>query len=230
MNSDFPFPIFIADAVPGVLTYFNQSNFAGKLIVFALIVFSLIAWTLMIGKYLELNKLKRKNQWISLNFSKASSVLCVKTSSGPFSDLIENISAIYANFSQSSEDTLNRPLLLAQVESGLHREVAKQSIAYESGMVLLGTIVSGAPFLGLLGTVWGVMDAFGNIALQSSASLQNLAPGVSGALLTTVAALLVAIPSVFGYNYLLSQTKQMIVDLESFASALADKVEVELHK
>ncbi|PWU06292.1 MAG: flagellar motor protein MotA, partial [Verrucomicrobia bacterium] len=96
--------------------------------------------------------------------------------------------------------------------------------------VILGSIISGAPFLGLLGTVWGVMDAFGNIALQSSTSLQNLAPGVSGALLTTVAALLVAIPAVFGYNYLLSQTKQMVVDLENFASALIDQIELELHE
>lgn len=230
MNSHFPFPIYIADTLPGVLTYFNQSNFAGKLIVFALIAFSLVAWSLMIGKYLELSKLKQKNKLISSDFSKASSIHAIKTSSGPFSDLIEKINDIYTTFSQSSDGTLKRSLLLAQVESGLHREVARHSIEYESGMVLLGTIVSGAPFLGLLGTVWGVMDAFGNIALQSSASLQNLAPGVSGALLTTVAALLVAIPSVFGYNYLLGQTKQMIVDLESFASALADKVELELHK
>ena len=73
-------------------------------------------------------------------------------------------------------------------------------------MVMLGSIVTGAPFLGLLGTVWGVMDAFGGMAGAGSASLQGLAPGVSGALLTTVAGLVVAIPSVFGYNYLLQQT------------------------
>ena len=96
-------------------------------------------------------------------------------------------------------------------------------------MVLLGSIVSGAPFLGLLGTVWGVMDAFGSIALQSSANIQTLAPGVSGALLTTVAALLVAIPSVFGYNYLLTQSKIMITDLENFASSFADRIELEAY-
>lgn len=230
MNDIFSFPIFMADAAPGVFTYFNQSNFAGKLIVLALGGFSLIAWTLMIGKYLELSKLRQQNELINSRFSKVSSVLSVQTSSGPFSDLIQKISDIYANFKQSSESNVSRPLLLAQVESGLHREVAKHSLAYESKMVILGSIVSGAPFLGLLGTVWGIMDAFGNIALQSSASIQNLAPGVSGALLTTVAALLVAIPSVFGYNYLVSKTKQMVVDLENFASALADQIELELHQ
>ena len=71
------------------------------------------------------------------------------------------------------------------------------------------------------------MDAFGSIALKSTASIQMLAPGVSGALLTTVAGLLVAIPSVFGYNFLLTQTKIMITELENFASALADRIELE---
>jgi biopolymer transport protein TolQ len=94
-------------------------------------------------------------------------------------------------------------------------------------MVLLGSIVTGAPFLGLLGTVWGVMDAFGGMAGAGSASLQSLAPGVSGALLTTVAGLLVAIPSVFGYNYLLLQTKISVVELENFSSTVADRIELE---
>lgn len=227
MNNFFSSQIFMADA--GVFTYFNQSNFAGKLIVLALIVFSLVAWTLMISKYLELNKLKQQNAFMSLRFNKASSVLSIPINAGPFSELLEQIHSLYTHFIGSKESK-NRALLLAQIENGLHRGVAKHSIAYESKMAILGSIISGAPFLGLLGTVWGVMDAFGNIALQSSTSLQNLAPGVSGALLTTVAALLVAIPSVFGYNYLVSQTKQMVVDLENFASALVDKVELEIQE
>lgn len=225
-----PLPFFLADSSPGVFIYFNQSNFAGKLIVLALVLFSLIAWTLMIGKYLELNKLRQQNALVSSRLNKTASIFSVRDATGPFSDLVKKIADIYRNFGQLEDSSSRKPLLLAQIESGLHREVAKYSIAYESKMVILGSIVSGAPFLGLLGTVWGVMDAFGNVALQSSVSLQNLAPGVSGALLTTVAALLVAIPSVFGYNYLVSKTKQMVVDLENFASTLADQVELELHQ
>ena len=105
--------------------------------------------------------------------------------------------------------------------------MAEVTIQYESKMVLLGSIVTGAPFLGLLGTVWGVMDAFGAVALKSTASIQMLAPGVSGALLTTVAGLLVAIPSVFGYNFLLTQTKIAITEIENYASSLADQIEIE---
>ena len=94
-------------------------------------------------------------------------------------------------------------------------------------MTLLGTIISGAPFLGLLGTAWGVMDCFGSMSGQTSVTLQQLAPGVSGALLTTVAGLVVAIPSVFGYNFLSTKIKKMIVDTENFAGTLSDKIEME---
>ena len=93
-------------------------------------------------------------------------------------------------------------------------------------MYWLATIVSGAPFLGLLGTVWGVMDAFGTMD-AGGATIEHLAPGVSGALLTTVAALCVAIPIVFAYNGLLGMTRAAMTKLENFASNLADRIELE---
>ena len=87
--------------------------------------------------------------------------------------------------------------------------------------------VSGAPFLGLLGTVWGVMSAFSYVALQGSATLDALAPGVSAALVTTVAGLLVAIPSMFGYNWLVHNLRVMTVELDNFAQELISKMETE---
>ena len=70
----------------------------------------------------------------------------------------------------------------------------------ENSMGLLATAVTTAPFLGLLGTVWGVMESFGGMAVTGSAMLSAVAPGISGALLTTVVGLLVALPSAIGYN------------------------------
>jgi biopolymer transport protein TolQ len=94
-------------------------------------------------------------------------------------------------------------------------------------MIFLASIVSGAPFMGLLGTVWGVMTAFDSVSVQQTASIQTLAPGVSAALLTTIAGLLVAIPSLFGYNMLQAKTRTMITEAENFASSLADRIELE---
>ena len=75
--------------------------------------------------------------------------------------------------------------------------------------------------------VWGVMVAFSDVAVQDSATIKTLAPGVSAALLTTIAGLVVAIPSVFGYNFLLGKSKQLVTELENYASSLADRIELE---
>ena len=112
-------------------------------------------------------------------------------------------------------------------------------VALHSGVHLVAQVVQGlfgtvdqavgvvAPFMGLLGTVWGVMDCFGAMSQQTSVTLQQLAPGVAGSLLTTVAGLLVAIPSVFGFNFLTTQIRKMGVEIENFATSLSDRIEIE---
>lgn len=207
-----------------VFTYFDQSNMAGQVIVLLLVVFSLVAWTVMIGKYIDLSRLRAANRAFEDRLRASESVTRIdpkfKSSRGPYAQLArEALTAFHRG--RGGGHTISH------VENAIQRAVSTGCLVYEARMVMLSSIVSGAPFLGLLGTVWGVMDAFGAIAGQSGASIATLAPGVSGALLTTVAGLLVAIPSVFGYNYLLTQSKLMITELENFASNLADRIELE---
>jgi len=227
--------IFLAQAEPNVFTYFGQSNLAGKCIIVALAIFSLLAWTVMIGKYLDLSRLRSLNFSFERKLTDVPSVLELSLGKqaselGPYARLAHSAVSSYRRYAVERMDARTLQIRMGHVENALQRGVAQQTIKYESKMVLLGSIVTGAPFLGLLGTVWGVMDAFGAMAWQDSASLQNLAPGVSGALLTTVAGLLVAIPSVFGYNFLLTQTKLLITELENFASSLADRIELEMQE
>lgn len=227
MNASFTLLPFLAQShAPSVFTYFANSNFAGKIIVLALILFSLAAWTVMIGKYIDLSRLRSLNFNFESKLREVSALTSISLPQnthrlGPYARLVAD--AMDACEHVNEEDNHINP-----IENALQRAVAQQTVTYESKMVFLASIVTGAPFLGLLGTVWGVMDAFGSMNLQSAATLQNLAPGVSGALLTTVAALLVAIPSVFGYNFLLARVKIMITELENFASSLADRFEQEL--
>ncbi len=230
-----PLVTFLAQASnPTIFTYFGQSNLAGKTIIVALAVFSLIAWTVMIGKFLDLKRLRNLNLSFERRISKEPRVLStdVKDGSfgrGPYAYLVSEAVGAYHRYGGDgrTDDMHRASLRMGHVENALQRGVADQTIVYEAKMVMLGSIVTGAPFLGLLGTVWGVMDAFGSVTSQGSATLQSLAPGVSGALLTTVAGLLVAIPSVFGYNYLLTLSKIMTTELENFASMLADRIELE---
>lgn len=218
----------------GLYTYFNQSNAAGKLIILALAVFSACAWAIMIGKHLELRKLRFLNLGFEQSLLRLHSIVdAPSTFRAPkhvpyaslYIDAIEAYHRVQPKEGESPEQL--RAARVEHLENALQRALANKTLAYESSMVFLATIVSGAPFFGLLGTVWGVMDAFGAMGLQASATLQALAPGVSGALLTTVAGLCVAIPSVFGYNYLLSRTRVLVTELENYASALADMIELE---
>ena len=107
------------------------------------------------------------------------------------------------------------------VRAAMERAVGEESLKLESNLILLATAVSGAPFLGLLGTVWGVMDAFSGIAMAGQASLAAMAPGVSGALITTVVGLLVAIPAMFGYNFLTTSIRSQNIQMENFAAECA---------
>ncbi len=115
------------------------------------------------------------------------------------------------------------PAQMRAVDSAMERAVGECSLRLESQMILLATAVSGAPFLGLLGTVWGVMDTFGDVAAAGSANLTAMAPGVSAALITTVTGLLVAIPAMFGYNFLVTSIRGMTVDMDNFAAELSSE-------
>lgn len=219
---------------PNVFTYFAQSNFAGKIVIFILVLCSIVAWTVMLGKYLDLSKLRSQNYRYERGILRERNLIELAPErpgkgAGPYYNMMREALEAFRRYGGdlSQADPHRVTLRMGHVENALQRSVADQIIRYEAKMVVLGSIVTGAPFLGLLGTVWGVMDAFGGMAGAGSASLQSLAPGVSGALLTTVAGLVVAIPSVFGYNFLLQQTKISVVQLENFASQVADRIELE---
>ena len=186
----------------------------------------------MIGKAMELNQLFKLNARFQFTLEQSNSLLELARSkvfsdSVPFAALVKAATHSYFRAVEVDAPGSDRENSVAHAENALQRAEADQSLNYERKMVLLASIVTGAPFMGLLGTVWGVMDAFGAIGMGSTASIASLAPGVSGALLTTVAGLLVAIPSVFGYNFLLSLTKKRIIELENFASSVADRIELE---
>jgi biopolymer transport protein ExbB len=100
----------------------------------------------------------------------------------------------------------------ASLDSGLVRETQNLN----SGLVLLTIAISGGPFLGLLGTVVGVMITFAAIAAAGDVNVNSIAPGIAGALVATVAGLAVAIPALFGYNYLLARVKDATSDMHVF--------------
>src|ERR1017187_5580218 len=112
-----------------------------------------------------------------------------------------------------------------QVRVALERAASTQGLALEKGMIVLSTAVAGGPFIGLLGTVWGVMETFSGIARANAASLTAMAPGVAGALIATVTGLFVAIPAMFAYNYMVTMVRAITQELDAFASEYATAIE-----
>jgi biopolymer transport protein ExbB/TolQ len=112
-----------------------------------------------------------------------------------------------------------------QVRVSLERAASQQGLALEKGMIILSTAVAGGPFIGLLGTVWGVMETFSGIARANAASLTAMAPGVAGALIATVVGLFVAIPAMFAYNYMVTMVRAITQELDAFASEYATAIE-----
>ena len=213
---------------------FMRCDAVGQAITVGLAIASIIAWAVMLGKRNELANLRYLNLAFEQHLRDQRTILDLPESyhnkrSIPYGDLFADALEAYnragmLNEQKGIDDPRSR---LEQAENAIQRALARQILRYESSMIFLASIVSGAPFLGLLGTVWGVMEAFSAVAMQQAASIATLAPGVSAALLTTIAGLVVAIPSVFGYNYLFGSNKRLITELENFASSLADRIELE---
>ncbi len=219
-----------------IIEIFERCGTIDKVIVLGLGAFSLVAWTVMFGKHFELKRLRVLNHAFEMALRDQRTLLDSPESFRnkrhiPYADLFADAVESYWRAATISQErgkaAVNPRARLEHAENAIQRAIARQTLRYESNMIFLASIVSGAPFIGLLGTVWGVMEAFSSIATQQTAGIQQLAPGVSGAMLATIAGLIVAIPSVFGYNLLLGNTRTMITELENYASSLADRIELE---
>lgn len=222
--------------VADVFFAFRESALPGKIIVLVLFAGSIVAWSVMVTKFIELQRATRQSRsFVRMYRDEEHPVAlflkrrrfpesphyrvyeagCLAIG-GEFDAWTDQDSDLFASNVTSVANRLDR-LQLEATRNLLERNVAGQALRLERSMGVLATSVSSAPFLGLLGTVWGVMDAFGGMAATGAATLSAVAPGISGALLTTVVGLLVALPSAVGYNLLTSQVRTLTVEMDNFA-------------
>ncbi len=213
----------IADA--GLFSYFADSNLAGKGVIVVLALLNCWAISIMVNKFADLRRIRSANARDEKRINDLANMMDYQDAnfSGEASPYLHVCSRAMA---AARTGSLDGKVRMNYVENAIRRAITEFEDRYEEKMYWLATIVSGAPFLGLLGTVWGVMDAFGTMD-AGGATIEHLAPGVSGALLTTVTALCVAIPIVFIYNNLSARTRAEMTKLENFASNLADRIELE---
>lgn len=223
-------PLFLPILADGGILYaFQASTLAGKAVIFALFLTSIVSWSVMFTKFRQVRIAEKT----------AKAFLRELRSREHFADLFKEgkilsdcpLYELYVagcrgiQNSMGAKDTLKVSLL----EAALERAVAEQVVLLESQVSILGTAVSAAPFLGLLGTVWGVMDAFSAVAQAQSATIGALAPGIAAALITTIMGLVVAIPSMVGYNILVAQIRRLTMEMENFASEFVSIARKEIH-
>ncbi len=235
-----PFAGLLAAASQNELFYvWNQATLEAKIIIVILAIFSIFAWSTMAQKALQMRRAKRLNRHFSEEFRNQKSVFTIfdkrlNVEGCPlFSVYQDGCIELDSRLRRGGESRRHHLSLksMEHVKRVLEGSVAREALRLESGLILLAIAVSGAPFLGLLGTVWGVMAAFSGIAAAAAkggrADLASMAPGVAAALITTVAGLLVAIPSMFGYNWLVHTLRVLTVELDNFAQSLVSRMETE---
>jgi len=214
----------------------EQARPEAKAIIGLLIAFSIIAWSTMVSKSVQMRRARRLNHYFNEEFKAQKAVLDIfdrklQVEGCPlYSVYITGCTQLDARLRGPGGERRKQSVTLKNMEHvkrAIENVVAQESLKLESGLILLAIAVSGAPFMGLLGTVWGVMSTFAGIAQQGSATMAVMAPGVSAALITTVAGLLVAIPSMFAYNWLVHNLRVFTVNLDNFAQELVSKMEAE---
>ncbi len=216
----------------GMVDAFWLSDLCGQTIVVLLIGGSVLAWSIMITKFIQLGRAAKAARLFLRAYHGESQPLALFLRRRQLPP--NPVDAMYQAACASAVEMLSSDgaegFLAARVETAarltdvqvrtvralIERTAADQALVLDSSMGALATSTTAAPFLGLLGTVIGVMNAFGAMAVSGMVVLKEVAPGISGALLTTVVGLIVALPSSIGYNFLSSKIRALTVAMENF--------------
>lgn len=224
--------IFSARAV----NIFLSLGTAAKTILIILFLLSVYSWAIMLVKTISLSKIKRETlQFLKLfahhdrlsDFAKIN--LGFKHSPLPRlllkgTEEFESLRVALENSPQRIEDFS----LLQNVTQAMERQETDEIANLERYIPILATISGISPFLGLLGTVWGITKSFFDIRTLGSTSIGVIAPGMSDALITTIVGLLVAIPALIGYNYFAHKAKELTTHMDNFILEVTSDLRKEL--
>jgi biopolymer transport protein TolQ len=207
----------------------------GKITVIVLLLLSLFSWSIIITKFRQLMIARRASRKFFGVYSATRDPLDIKRKGEDF-DGAPAYSLYIRGADELEYQLKNNPVTVKgerriskasfdAVKVVLEEAAGNEAMSLEKGMIVLSTAVAGGPFIGLLGTVWGVMSTFAGIAEKNQASLTAMAPGVAAALVATVTGLLVAIPAMFAYNFMVTSIRHLTQELDGYASRYANQIE-----
>ena len=198
-----------------ILNLFLRADVIVKSVIIILIVSSIYSWALIIEKYRLFKKINKSSEEFENKFWKS------RSAESFYNNLPENIDDPMANVFKDTMQVIikskSKSNLSNRLESMLEVNIEKQMNRLDKNYTFLATVGSTAPFIGLFGTVWGIMNSFQSIAISRNTSLAIVAPGIAEALFATALGLLAAIPAVVAYNKFSSDSKKYSQKLENFS-------------
>jgi len=213
-------------------------SIVAKLILIVLALMSALSWAVIIIKALQFSSIRRENKVFYQIYLNESSLNQIKKVSSEyhFSSFASMYSATYqeaARMSQRiqrstpdiSESTSMLPHLSQQLQRVIEQRINERFALIENRLNVLATISSAAPFIGLFGTVLGIINSFQSIGTTGVTSLAAVAPGISEALVATAAGLLAAIPAIMAYNYFRNQSRLLTNSMRNFGMELTNRFE-----
>lgn len=208
-----------------------HASLVAKVVLALLVLMSIASWALMIQKLFSLNSAYSRSVKGIDRFDKAQNLReAVQTLSGdPSSPLYFIAHQGVLEFNRSREMGNSPDIVVDNVRRALRQGAASELARLQRSLSFLATTANTAPFIGLFGTVWGIMNSFHSIGLSKSASLATVAPGISEALVATAIGLAVAVPATIGYNLFMGKLSQIDTLLTSFTSFFLNRVQREMN-
>ena len=206
---------FATSADFSILNLFIRADIIVKSVIIILIVASIYSWAIIIEKYRLFKKINKSSEEFENRFWKS------RSAESFYNNLPETIDDPMANVFKDTMQVIikskSKSNLADKLESMLEVCIEKQMNEIDKSYTFLATVGSTAPFIGLFGTVWGIMNSFQSIAISRNTSLAIVAPGIAEALFATALGLLAAIPAVVAFNKFSSDSKKYSQKLESFS-------------
>ena len=194
---------------------FIRADFVVKTVILMLIGCSIYSWAIIIEKFRLFKRINSESEEFEEKFWKSKSA---ETFYNSLPVNLENpMTLLFKDSMQTLLKAKNKSNLNERMSSMLEVNIEKQMVSLEKGFTFLATVGSTAPFIGLFGTVWGIMNSFQSIAISRNTSLAIVAPGIAEALFATALGLLAAIPAVVAYNKFNNDSKKYSQKLENFS-------------
>lgn len=221
-----------------ILSMILDAGLMVQFVLLLLVFFSVVSWAIILSKYITLKKIEKENDLFLDAYMRASKLSDIFPESKKFknSTLAEVFRSGYTELSklgkkrtpsEAEDPGLSNAEIkgIDNVERALNRACTSETTKIESALGFLATTGSSCPFIGLFGTVWGIMTAFRSIGARGSATLAVVAPGISEALVATAAGLAAAIPAVIFYNFFQNRIKRISSEMDNFSSEFLNIIE-----